>query len=153
MYHGPNCWYEVLEILQSLFLFYVGSVNGRSATACQHSSNYLQKFWIITVIISKKLILKKSINWVKGFPSLPQRQQRGEMVRADPGITTVELVTCVWSHLETNKQTPANQTQNPKPTNLVRSVPARGGVWFLNWKGPNRILVLKDFEPPSQLST
>lgn len=37
-----NCWHCGLEILQSLFLLYVGSNNSHSTTACQHSSNYLK---------------------------------------------------------------------------------------------------------------
>lgn len=39
---GTNCWLCGLEILQNLFLLYVGSSNSHSATACQHSSNYLE---------------------------------------------------------------------------------------------------------------
>lgn len=42
MYRGTDCWHYVLEILQSLFLLYVGSINSHSTTACQHSSNYLK---------------------------------------------------------------------------------------------------------------
>lgn len=38
------------------------------------------------------------------------------MVHAEPGRTTVELVTCAWSYLKTNKKTPANQTKNLNQT-------------------------------------
>lgn len=39
---GTNCWHCGLEILQSLFLLYIGTNNSHSTTACQHSSNYLE---------------------------------------------------------------------------------------------------------------
>lgn len=39
---GTNFWHCGLEILQSLFLLYIGNNNNHSTTACQHSSNYLK---------------------------------------------------------------------------------------------------------------
>ena len=42
MYGGSDCWHYVLEILQCLFLLYVGSVNSHSTAICQRSSNNLR---------------------------------------------------------------------------------------------------------------